>query len=72
MKTDPANFWKDNCKRYLYLSIVAKDVLSAPASSAPVEQLFRIAGKVFKLEHCRLTDEKFEELMFIQCNSSVD
>ena len=45
MKTNPTNFWKDNCKRYPYLSTIAKDVLLVPASSAPVERLFSVAGK---------------------------
>ena len=72
IKTNPMNFWKDNCKRYPYLSIIAKKVLSVSASSAPVEWLFSVAGKVFKPEHCRLTGRKFEELIFIWCNNSVN
>ena len=36
--------------------------------SAPVEQLFSVAGKVFRPERCRLKDETFYRLMFIHCN----
>ena len=45
--------------------------LSVPASSAPVERLFSIAGKVFRPERCRLTDKNFETLMFIRSNFDV-
>ena len=47
----------------------AMTTLGVPASSAPVERLFSIAGKVFKPDRCRLTDKTFETLMFIRCNS---
>ena len=39
-----------------------------PASSAPVERLFSIAGKVFHPNRCCLKNKTFEELMFIRCN----
>ena len=45
--SDPSKFWKDNQKEYLALAQMAKDILSMPASSAPVERLFSIAGRVF-------------------------
>ena len=49
MNADPAKFWKENQKNFP--SLVAKEVLSVPASSAPVERLSSIAGKVFSPEH---------------------
>ena len=67
MSTDPANFWKEH--QYQVLAKLAKEVLAVPASSAPVERLFSIAGKVFTPERCRLTDSRFEQLMFIRCNN---
>ena len=53
---------------YPFLAMLAKDVFGVPSSSAPVERLFSIAGKVFTPERCRLTDKRFEQLMFIRCN----
>ena len=68
MDTNPANFWKEHMKKYPVLAKLAKECLAVPASSAPVERLFSIAGKVFTPERCRLTDSRFEQLMFIRCN----
>lgn len=72
MDANPATFWKENKKKFPLLSILAKEVLSIPSSSAPVERLFSIAGKVFTPERCRLTDKRFEQLMFIRCNNDLD
>ena len=65
---DPLEFWKLNQVKYSPLAKLAPQFLCVPASSAPVERLFSIAGKVFRPERCRLTDKRFEELMFIRCN----
>lgn len=70
METNPALYWKEHEKKYPALAEVAKEVLSVPASSAPVERLFSVAGKVFTPERCRLTDTRFEQLMFIRCNNN--
>ena len=67
MDTNPADFWKKENK-YTKLSKLAKEVLGVPSSSAPVERLFSIAGKIFRPERCNLTDSRFEQLMFIRCN----
>ena len=65
---NPLEFWKLNQVKYSPLAKLASQFLCVPASSAPVERLFSIAGKVFRPERCRLTDKRFEELMFIRCN----
>ena len=72
METDPAKFWKENENEYgQSLLRMAKEILSIPSSSAPVERLFSIAGKVFTPSRCRLQDSRFEQLMFIRCNNSI-
>ena len=70
MAQNPAKYWKDNQKKYPLLSRLAKDILGVPSSSAPVERLFSIAGKVFTPERCCLTDGRFAQLMFIRCNQN--
>ena len=69
MDSDPTKFWKDNQNKFPFLSMVAKEVLSVPASSVPVEKLFNNAGKVFSPERCRLSNRRFEQLMFLRCNN---
>lgn len=63
------SFWRLRDERYPRLARLAAKFLSIPASSAPVERLFSVAGKVFRPERCRLTDKRFAQLMFIRCNT---
>ena len=44
-------------------------ILGISASSAAMERLFNIAGKVIRPDRCRLTDNTFQKLMFIRCNN---
>ena len=60
MSTDPAKYWRENQEKYPFLAMLAKEVLGVPSSSAPVERLFSIAGKVSIPERCWLTDKRFE------------
>lgn len=66
---NPADFWKEEQQTFPALASVAREVLSVPSSS-PVERLFSVAGKVFIPERYRLTDKRFQELMFIRCNNT--
>lgn len=69
-KENPLKYWKSKSSSYPNLAVIAKQVLSIPGSSAPVERLFSVAGKVFKPDRCRMKDSTFEKLMFIKCNKS--
>ena len=69
MQTNPFKFWKENEKKCPLMARLAREVLGVPSSSSPVERLSSMAGKVFTLERCRLTDTRFEQLMFIRCNN---
>ena len=64
--SDPLSFWKDNESTYPNLAELAKKYLAIPASSAPVERLFSIGGKIFRPDRCNLSDERFEMLMFLK------
>lgn len=68
-QADPLVFWKEQCFKYPILSELAAKYLAIPASSASVERLFSIAGKVFRPDRNRLNDNTFEQLMLIKCNA---
>ena len=56
-KTCPLHYWSKSLSKYPNIAQVTASVLGIPASSAPVERLFSIAGKVFRPERGRLKDE---------------
>ena len=68
---DPLSYWKRHSRTYPALARIAPTYLAIPASSAPVERLFSVAGKVFRPERCRLADKTFEQLMFLRCNMGL-
>ena len=61
---DPLKYWKNSQNTYPTLAVIAKRVLSVPASSASVERLVSVAGKIFRPDHYTT----FECLIFIKCN----
>ena len=42
--SDPLTWWHDNMPRFPLLSATARRYLAAPATSVPIERLFRSAG----------------------------
>ena len=60
---NPLWYWKKSKLAYPTLANMAKHALSVPASSAPVECLFSIAGKIFQPDRCRMKDATFEQLI---------
>jgi hypothetical protein len=70
-ESNPLHFWSLHTESLPKLSKMAETYLALPASSAPVERLFSIAGKVFRPERCSLTDSNFEALMFLKCNKDL-
>ena len=67
-KMCPIKYWKEYQSVYPSLAEFAVVVLGIPASSAPVERLFTIAGKNFRPERSQLANVIFQKLMFIRCN----
>ena len=70
ISSNPLIYW-NNKDKYKRLCVIAQNVLALPASSAPVERLFSIAGKVFRPERCRLAHNRFSHMMFIRCNNRM-
>ena len=71
MLENPLMYWQINSNTFPLLSNLARKHLAIPATSAPVERLFSIAGKVFSPERCRLNDKTFEQLMMVKCNANT-
>ena len=71
MSENPLMYWQVNSNTFPLRSNLARKHLAIPATSAPVERLFSIAGKVFRPEKCRLHDRTFEQLMMITCNDKT-
>ena len=63
---DSLSFWDSHSCKYPTLASLALKYLTSPASSAPVERIFSIAGKVFRPDRCRIKSQNFERLMFIK------
>ncbi|XP_046543896.1 zinc finger BED domain-containing protein 4-like [Haliotis rubra] len=68
---NPLHFWKEQKNVFPILSEPAKKYLAIPASSAPVERLFSVAGKTFRPERCRLNSTTFQTLMMIKSNGHI-
>ena len=71
MLENPLVYWQINSNTFPLLSNLARKHLAIPATSAPVERLFSIVGKVFRPERCRLNDKTFEQLMMVKCNANT-
>ncbi len=66
--SDPLLYWSSAESRYSKLAKQAQKYLAIPASSAPVERIFSVAGKILRPDRARMTDKTFETLMFCKCN----
>ena len=65
---DPFTFWLDQASIYPLLSPVAIDVLSIPASSAPVERVFLTAGDSTTGRRNKLSDHNLEREVLLRRN----
>ncbi|KAI0241737.1 hypothetical protein LSAT2_020187, partial [Lamellibrachia satsuma] len=52
-----------------FLTSLRSSITSVPASSAPVDRLFSVAGTIFRPDMCSLKDTTFETLMFLRINT---
>lgn len=60
---NPLDYWKVNCKQWPNLSVVAKSILTMPASSGNVERLFSIAGALARSRRAKLSISNIEKLI---------
>lgn len=64
---DPLIFWKGNEHIYPRLSKLAKQYLSMPATSVPVERLFSVAGELISKKRNSLNPENANLLLSLHC-----
>lgn len=67
-KCNPINFW-NNEKVMLKLAKYAKQVLTIPATSAPVERVFSKSGFIMRPRRAGLSAEMVSKLVFLKCNA---
>jgi len=61
----PLLWWKYNEQKYKLLSILAAQLLSIPATSAPSERVFSVAGLTISKDRVRLASDVANELVFL-------
>jgi hypothetical protein len=61
----PLTWWKNNQTKYKMLSEVALRLLCIPATSAPSERVFSVAGLTISKDRARLAPQTANELIFL-------
>ena len=65
---DPLGWWRLNHKQYPILWRLAEMYLAIPASSAPSERAFSMAGNIITVKRCRMATDTLEDVLFLQSN----
>ena len=71
LSDNPLEFFKKKAKEYPRLLVLVPQVLCAPASTACVERLFSVAGCLLTARSMSLTDDNFENQLFLSVNDGV-
>ena len=68
MKTDLLEWWAENEINFPALSVMARQYLGVPATSASSERLFSLAGRAFDDQRQCMKEEMLEMLMWARVN----
>ena len=68
MGTNVLEWWASNEKQFPALSVMARQYLGIPATSASAERLFSIAGRAFDDFRQNMKAEMLEMLMWARVN----
>jgi hypothetical protein len=63
--TNPLAWWKEHASRFRYMAMLARRTLCIPATSAPSERLFSVAGMVVTKKRNRLSDHAVTLLVWL-------
>ena len=69
METDILEWWASKEGEFPHLSVLARQYLGVPATSASAERLFSIAGRVYDDLRQGMAPEMLEERMWAKINS---
>lgn len=67
--SDPFQFWLRHEKTFKNLFLLAVDILSVPATSAPIERAFSVAGAALGLRRSSLSDQALFQEVFYKMNA---
>ncbi|GFS12406.1 HAT family dimerization domain [Elysia marginata] len=59
------DYWRDHCASLPRFSIIARDVLSIPATSVPSERLFSKAGELISARTSSLKAKNADMILFL-------
>lgn len=62
---DPLYWWKTHDGLFPQLAQLAKRYLSVPATSVPSERLFSVAGQLISQRRANLSDDKIDQILFL-------
>ena len=65
---DALDWWKENTKKFPNLSVMARQYLGCPASSATVERLFSQVGIAFSDRRKSASAEMIADIIFTKLN----
>jgi hypothetical protein len=65
---DLLQWWKQQVETFPKLSSLAQGILAVPATSAPSERVFSIAGLVLQAKRSSLAPENVNEIIFVYNN----
>jgi hypothetical protein len=70
--SEPLTFWRDQQGRFPAITLLARDILSIPATGAGVERLFNTARDICHHRRGRMKSETIQELMMYLCTSKFE
>lgn len=71
-KADPLKWWKENQTKFPKLAVLARCILAIPASSAPSERVFSIAGHVLNKKRMSLSPMNMEQLVLLHESYEIE
>ena len=70
--SEPLAFWRDQQGRFPAITLLARDILSIPATGASVERLFNTARDICHYRRGRMKSETIQELIMYLCTSKFE